>query len=528
MKSLLSSNQFQLYLSREFLFVFFLSLLVRLFVFLNTFIINPDGALYIYQARAMYYGEWENLTTCGMSYLSIYPFFITGAYSIFHNWIVAAKSVSLFFGSITLIPVYLILRRFFDEKISALSALTFSLIPIFVGGSANIIKGPIYWFFITMGLYFFIIQINKNRYRLSLLLCCLFYLIAACARIESILFIIVSCLFLVTLRQEKRIEKLAIFISPVVLILILVFFGSLFFSVSIKDIFRINDVADKLSMPIVEYRHIRATLSELINYPPAGISRYFLEIVRNLVWLIALGTVFVYIVKVFFYPFFLIFIAGIGGIRLKMREDRSLRYLVILSISSIILLYFHVLQTWLISRRFLALFVLPSLIFLGFGLEKIISFLRSRFKLNARIALAIVCLFILSFGLAKNLKPREADKLVFKEIGEFISNQEGNNQVIPVAASLHIIRWISFYSNLNYPGSPCPQPYSDFTEIIGKNYKQFVKNLKIRGMKYFLWEEKHWPRGRFDFIRELNIQDFEKLRSWEHPDTGKLILFKIK
>jgi len=359
MKSLLSSKQIQSQLSRGFFFVFFLGLLVRLFVCLNTFIINPDGALYIHQARAMYYGEWEKLTTCGMSYLSIYPFFIAGAYTIFHNWIVAAKSVSFFFGSITLIPVYLILRRFFEDKISVLSTLVFSLIPVFVVGSADIIRGPIFWFFLTTGLYLFIRQINENRYRLSLVLCCLSFLLAASARIESVLFIIVSFLFLMAVKQEKRIEKSIIFVLPVVLILIIVFFSALFFGVPVKDIFRINEVADKLSMAIVEYKYLRAVLAELANYPPAGVSRYFFGIVRNTVWLVALGTVFIYIVKVFFYPFFLIFIAGIGDIRSKIKEDHRLRYLVSLSICSIILLYFHVLKTWFISTRFLVPFVLP-------------------------------------------------------------------------------------------------------------------------------------------------------------------------
>lgn len=529
MKSLLSSKQIKSQLPGMFFLIFLLGILVRLFVFVNTFIINPDGALYIHQARAIYYGEWENLTTCsGMSYLSIYPFFIAGAYTIFHNWIIAAKSISFFFGIITLVPAYLILRRFFDEKISALSTLTFSLIPVFVCGSADIIKGPIYWFFLTMGLYFFINQVNEHKYRLSLFLCCLSFLIAASTRIESILFIIVSCLFLVAVRQEKRIEKLAFFVLPVVIFLIFVFFGSLFYGFSIKGIFRINEVIDKLSMSIFEYKHLRVILAELINHPPAGVSRFFFEIVRNLVWLIALGTVFVYIVKVFFYPFFLIFITGIGGIRLRIREDRRILYLVSLSLSSMILLYFHILQTWMISRRFLMLFVLPSLIFLGFGLEKITGFLKSRFKLNSRMSLVIVCLFILLSGLAKDLRPREFDKLVFKEIGKFIAEREGISEVIQVVSSLHTVRWISFYSNLYYPGSPCPQPYNSFTEIIGINYKQFVNNLRIRGMKYFLWEEKHFLRDQFDFIKHYNTDDFEEIRSWEHRDTGKLILFRVK
>ena len=214
---------------------FFLGLLVRLFVCLNTFIINPDGALYIHQARAMYYGEWEKLTTCyGMSYLSIYPIFVAGAYTIFHDWIVAAKSVSFFFGSITLIPAYLIFRRFFEDKISVLSTLAFSLIPVFVVGSADIIKGPIYWFFLTTGLYLFICQINSNRYRLSLVLSCLSFLLAASARIESVLFIIVSCLFLMVAKHERRIGKSVVFALPVILILVIVFFSSLFLGIPVK------------------------------------------------------------------------------------------------------------------------------------------------------------------------------------------------------------------------------------------------------------------------------------------------------
>ncbi len=230
--------------------------------------------------------------------------------------------------------------------------------------------------------------------------------------------------------------------------------------------------------------------------------------------------------RAYFYPFFLIFIIGLGGVWRKIKEDRRILYLTSIADSALILLYIHVLQTWMMFDRFFAIFIFPSFIFVGFGLEKIIHFFRSRFHLKESIALSILCLLILICALPKNLKPREADKLVFKRIGELIAEREGNSQVIAITAP-HSIRWISFYANVKYKGAPCPERNHDIENIIGKNYGEFVQNLKRRGIRYFLWEEKYWPRYRFDFINRKNLKDFLSLGHWRHPDTGKLILFRV-
>ena len=522
---MLRQNKYQP--SREIFLVFLLGFVVRLFACHYTFIVNPDGVLYIHQARAIYYGQWESLTSWSMSYLSIYPVFITGAYTIFHDWIVAARSVSVFFGSITLIPLYFLFRRFFDRNISLLSLLVFALIPVLVVRSADVVRGPVYWFFLILGLYYFIIHIDSRRYRLHLVLSCLCFLMAAWARTEAVLPIIGSCFYLLAFKQEKRLRKAVVFVLPVLLVILFVFLSPVFSNIHAKNIFRIHEVADKLSGPIVEYRNLRASLLESANHPPAGVSRFFLGKARNLVWLIALGTLFAYVVKAFFYPFFFIFIVGMAKIRTRIKTDQRLRYLVLLSIAALVLLYFHVLQTWIMANRFLALFIFPCFFLIGFGLENIVGFLRSRFRLKSATAFSIVCLLILCFGLPKNLKPREADKLVFKEIGEFIAEREGNGRGIPVAASLHTVRWISFYANLDYPGAFCPQSYGDFALIVGANYRRFIRNLDRNGMKYFLWEEKHWPKHKFDLMKKQRPKDLIEVGRWTHPDTGLMILFRV-
>ena len=506
--------------------IILLGFAIRLFSFHYTYIINPDGVLYIHQARAIYYDLKDSIRTCSMGYLSNYSILIVLAYKIFGDWVVAAKSVSLFFGTITLVPVYFLLNRFFKKEISLIATLIFALIPVLVDKSVDVVRDPVYWFFSVLGLYLFVSQIEKRNY-LYLMLSSLCFLMAAWARIEAILFVLVSFLCILFVRQDRKIQRASIFAIPVVLVVLLGMFGLMISDMSVDDLHRGYEIKTKFSAPVIEYKNLRHTLAELRNQSLDENLSAFLHKAKNLVWLVGLGTLFRYVVRAYFYPFFLILIIGLGGVWGKIKEDKRILYLASIAAFALLLLYVHVLQTWMMFNRFIAIFILPSFIFIGFGLEKIIVFLRSRFHLKESVVLSILCLLIVACSLPKNLKPREADKLVFKKIGEFIANREGNNKEIQIVTSLHSIRWISFYANLDYKGAPCPQKNSDFKDIVGKSYGEFVQNLKRRGIRYFLWEEKHWPRYRFDFINRKNLKDFLSLGHWRHPDTGQLILFRV-
>ncbi len=54
-----------------------------------------------------------------------------------------------------------------------------------------------------------------------------------------------------------------------------------------------------------------------------------------------------------------------------------------------------------------------------------------------------------------------------------------------------------------------------------------MQNLKYRRIGYFLWEEKHWPGDEADFTPKADSRDLKMVGTWDHPDTGKLILFKV-
>jgi len=265
-----------------------------------------------------------------------------------------------------------------------------------------------------------------------------------------------------------------------------------------------------------------------MNQPPGSTVPGFLHKARNLAWLVALGTIVKYAITAYFYPFFLLFLIGLAGIWAKVKRDQRILYLTVLSASALILLYIQVLQTWMMFNRLLALFILPSFILIGFGVERTIGFLQSKFQLREYVAIAIVCLLMVACALPKSLNPRETDKLVFREIGELIAESEGNDKEIKVATSLPLIRWISFYANLGHRGAPCPERNYDLVDSIKRGYDLFVGKLKCRGIQYVLWDERHWPKGSLESMSAQGSKDFIRLGDWSHPDTGKMILFQVK
>ncbi len=502
-----------------------IAFLIRLFSFVFTAIVNPDGVIYIHQARAIYYGLWDSILNCGIGYLSNYSVLIAGLYPIVRNWLLAAKLISLAFGTLTVVPLCLLLSGFFRKQIALLGGLVYALIPVFVDKSVDVVRDPVYWFFLVFGLYFFTAQIGKTN-RLYLIVSCLCFLMAAWARIEALLCILVSFLFILFTKEERRIEKLSLFPLPVVVIVLSSVLGLMIFHTSGADLYRIEEIMSRVSAPMGGYSNVRAGLAELMSQPLDNTLAGFIHRARNLVWLVALGTMVKYAITAFFYPFFLLFIIGLKGIRTSIKGDRRVLYLSLLSISALFLLYVQVLQTWMIYNRLFAIVILPSFIFIGFGLEKTVGFLGSRLHLRDSLVLIIVSLLVLASSLPEDLKPRETDKLVFKEIGVLIAEREGNEKEIKVVTSLPLIRWISFYANLGYRGAPCPEKNYDLVDSLNRGYDTFVGGLKDRGIQYILWDERHWPKGSLESIRK-GSGDFIRLGDWHHQDTGKMILFKV-
>jgi 4-amino-4-deoxy-L-arabinose transferase-like glycosyltransferase len=513
-------------LPREVFLVFLLAFVVRLFAANYTYIVNQDGVLYIHQARAIFYGEWENLKTCILPYISNYPIFVAGAFAIFRDWIVAARSISILFGTITLIPLYLLLKRFFEDKINFLVVLMYALTPVLVGRSADVVRGPVYWFFISWGLYFFVRQISKRNFWF-LIFSNLSFLMATWARIEGLLFIFVSCFFLLAVEKDQKLKKFSFFILPLILIFIISVSGAIVAGFSVGDFYQGYRIILSFADPISHYVRHQEVLKVVAETSGDDFAGFFIRDAANLMWFLCLGVLFFTVLETFFYPFVPVFAIGLGGIWNKIKSDRRVLYLCMLIVAGFLLLYANLLQLWFIYNRMMLMVVIPSCVFAGFGLEKLIRFFHSKWRVTEVMACSILCLLIMLSAFSIDLRTREADKSVFSEIGENIAIREGNDTITIVSTSLALLRWIPFYANLRFRGGPCPQDGGYSWEFLPDEYGPFVEELKKKQVKYFLWDEKRWPVEKFDVHDSEYRQGLREIGRWYHRDTGQMILFEV-
>jgi hypothetical protein len=68
--------------------------------------------------------------------------------------------------------------------------------------------------------------------------------------------------------------------------------------------------------------------------------------------------------------------------------------------------------------------------------------------------------------------------------------------------------------------------FDPFPEIVGRNYGEFLENVRSRGVQYVLWEERNWPSKEYNLPVDYDPRDFRIVGQWHHKDTGRLVLFK--
>jgi len=500
---------------------------LRLWVGLHTVIINPDGALYIHQAMALYFKNWSSLKTCVPPFVSSYPVLIAGGYSLIHDWILSARLVSMFFGTALLVPLYLMLKEWVREESAVLGLLVFAVTPVLVSNSAELVRDPISWFFLCVGTFAVIRQATSHSPWL-LLVASLCFLAAIWARIEAALFLAVTLGYLLCVRNNRRTINILIFLAP---LLVIVFFsaaGLMISSLSFNDLHRGQDIAAKFIEPIRQYQKMAESLKNLVWSSPNPFMEFFLPEARNLIWLIALGTLLNRFLEAFFYPFVVFYIIGLSGIHRRIHSDSRLLYLAILTAAGLALLYMHTLQTWMLYYRFFGIVMIPSVVLCAFGMERLLEILPRRLSVQPTTVFLAILLLIIGVSLPKNLKSPDPDKSVFIRIGETVFQNAPASSGARIATSRHIQIWISFYANIHFPGAiPCPLDLTSCLESFPDDPDQFKDRLRQNRQNFVLWEEKHWPFHSFTPSDPAVFKSYKELGRWYHRDTGEMILYAV-
>jgi len=508
--------------------ILLLSLIIRWYNWEHTHIINPDGTLYIDQARMISHGYMAETTLADLRFLSPYPFAVAAAYPLLGDWETAARGISLLFGTLTLIPLFLLARKFLRPETALGLILIFALMPTFVVNSAEAVRDPMAWFFGACGLYLMIHQTQTKRWW-AVCLAGASFVLAAWSRVEMGLFFGVSLLFLLFLEEKARFRKCLVFCLPLLAFLLLNIWISAAGQAVELNALRIDEIKTKPGGLFTGYQGVREGLSHLAQDQATGPLRFFLQIARSHVLLVAFGEIVSTLLKAVHYPFALLFIAAFTPLRREIGKNRCLFYLTFLAAAALGILYVHLLDQWISEARFFVFALLPASVIMGLGLDRCLSFLSRRFQLQGATALFIAAAVVMALTLPKNLKEREADKGVFKAIGALIASREDPGRLTPVAASDPIQRWITFYANPRYNGpTPINGNQLRIEALVGSSYERLMQNLRAQRIPYLLWEEKRWPDCGYTLEKSMNRRDLKMLGHWEHRDTGRMILFEVQ
>lgn len=478
-----------------------IAFVLRLYAFLNTPVINHDGVLYINQAKAILNNDWDLSGKCGYDFISLYHLLIPLSYKIFGDWIIAAKSISLFFGTIAVIPLFFILRQFFRVPTTFTASLAFAMNPFFVSYSVELVKDPIFWFFALLGILFFITSLKKEGKTYLLPLSSLSFLIAGFARFEVIIYVIGSLLYLL-LFEDKKLRKILIFTGPIILLIVLV---------TLLNTYLLKETLHLWSFYFLPRTHRFFTDIADSVLKPDILEKSFL----------ALKLLLFKMSKVLYIPFIPIFLISFLNIRKDIKRDRHFRYFILLALLSLIALYFFYIKIEVLSPRYTVFFILPAFIFICFGIEKITLFLAKR-GLHENYALMFICLYIMTSVLASpsTLVTRTTDKIVYKTAGEYIAIMENNRNTIIIAPDSRIM----FYANLNSPVIECGNQLVKYENLIQMKYDDLISILKGNRVKYFIWEAKEWQNSGYDFPKAVQAKHLMEIKRWEEK---QLILYRV-
>jgi len=490
-------------------------------------IVNADAVVYIYQAKALYYGMWSSVNTCTIKHVTLHPIATAFVYTVTGDWVLSARTVSILLGTLTIMPIYLLARLFLGKQTGVMVALLYAVMHVFVSVSVDVGRDPAYWFFAAWGFYFFSASWKREQFW-YLPLASIAFSLATWNRIEGALFLVTTAFYLLLKKTDGKGRKLFLFFVPIMFGFV-VLIGIQLFGTDGIYWYRLNAIPERLTTALATYKDLRAHLAFMIQNPPDGFTFQFFENVRTLLWWLSLGVVLENAAEAYFYPFFVLFLAGLFDFK-KWRSVSLAGYFALQVVCGFVLLYVYTFNSWSMENRYLALVILPSVLFLGLGLERILTLINRRWNVNEFSARVLVVLLILLLALPKQLHPHEQDKKVFKNIGLCIATDSGSSVPIEILVIGSSMPWVFLYSQLAVPSAICHEKNHPngivLASLIGNRYSDLLENVDKHSIRYIVWGEKHWPSSDYDLLAEYNPRDFMIIGEWAHKDTGRIVLFR--
>lgn len=450
------------------------ALSIRLYFFPYSVPITEDGLFYFrYGIDASILGHFPNIHLINNGW----SLFLSIFFSMFHSnnfldYMTLQRLVSVAISVLTIIPVYLLVRRFFEPKYALIGVILFIFDPRIIQNSLLGITEPLYIILVTSSIFFFL----SNRMNMIYLS---FGIAALCAQIRYegiMLFFMLSIMFFVRQRKEKKIViKYAICIAIFLLVLLPMAYVR---TITVGS----DGITDGITSGVLVYGMEASEndgngLIGMLSYIFTGIH----SLIKYLGWIMI--------------PYFLFFVPLGTLIMLKKRNSKNLT--IILTIFVLLIPALYAYSRGIQDTRYLYVLYPIFCVVSIFA----IKFLHEKFK---KIFLIIIIGVIVSSLIFLNIKSDnyEHEREAYEIAKHIQKSTNGMNSYYPESKYVRVVGMIDKFPILSSSVSFGPKVFDPNSQLL----KEFIENNRNEGLEHLVVDEKI---DREEFLHKIFINDKE-------------------
>jgi 4-amino-4-deoxy-L-arabinose transferase-like glycosyltransferase len=500
---------------------------VRLYMVFHTYVITNDGVLYILVAKLI---SQEKLGGALNNYfLNLYPFIIAVFQKVFSDWEFSAQMVSAVFGALTVIPLYCLIKSFFNRDVALISSVLFVFHPYLVRFSAEVVRGPTFWFFCMMAVWVGWEAISRKKAWLFFVTS-LLGAVSLLLRTEGIFIVplVTAWILLKDWKTFKSTYKKRIIFSLVFLFTVPILFSPAILYLKGKTGHWHWTKTEKLlilATADIGMKAIKDDFQKLELRPWDDVGQESLEFlslreflslaIKNRIGVIILEMIGKFIKAMHPLLFILLLFGAIVRKHIQYHKEELFLFSAVILLLLIILRYTTVVFPY-IATRFMMAPVILCLAWAGVGIVEMEHRIRNTSLIphltRAKFigfrylqwALVVLIVFVL---LPKALASQRAEKIPMKEAGIWIKEHGPKNPVI--IGQKHLVWRVAFYAN----GTSIEMP-SDH---------DLLKYAKEKRVNFLVVNEKKIDNSHLGLNRSFNPDYFKEEVEIGNPSGSYLI-----
>ena len=476
---------------------------LRLYAVLMAQGIAIDSATYGFMARYFLKGDFiKGLSIPGHP---LYPLLMS-LFSLDSTHVeMAGRLLSLFFGTLTIIPLFYLVKEAIGQKEAIFSALFYSFHPYLVTYSGMLLTEATYWGLLILSVYFFWTGLKTEKVWKAVL-SGFFLGLAYLTRPEGIGYVLVYLIWTVVEGGlKKKWFKRSIFIGVLILTVFIFVIPYVIYVHQETGQWLISKKAVAVQSDLLKEgtEEINPLIGIEQNKPVKRDSK-ILWITRNIVQY--LPSVTYQYLRAYHFSLWLFLFFG-----LICAQRKVIAYE--LFIASLVLFHLLSLSTFLPSTIRFSIPVIPlSLLWAGTGLLEMKRYLEKIKGANAEKVIFLLVVLVILSQLPQSLKPERSFRAGQKKVGLWLKQNTPSDAIImsnsPQEAFYADREFMMIPSGISTPGNP------------GKSYNEIIHDAKTKGVRYIL-VNKNTHELNPDFIESIQPTDLKEI--FRRADGGSTI-----